>query len=305
MNIQEKKIFIFYSVKLVEKNKPKMIKTQTQNNENPQFYVVKGQMLISQFNFDEAIKYFDKAIDLDYNLYNAHEGKAVALHGKGLLLAELNQDEDSIFYYNRSIEIFLAIENKKQLSNVLVNKALRLVALKKDREAFESVCLSIQYDPSNFMAFNNKGALLHDFNEYNEAIECYNKSIELNPNFLLAYNNKGFAYIELNQDDKAFECFNKAKQIDPFNITAIKYLKKIKIMKTKVFATLSLSLIIFYYFGFINFQIFMTFLLCLTLDILSNILFNRNFFRSYSMRANGGSAAFVILILLFVYFSPS
>jgi tetratricopeptide (TPR) repeat protein len=48
--------------------------------------------------YDEAIKFFNKAIELNPNVYDAY-------HNKGIILNELKKHEESIQYFNRKIEL--------------------------------------------------------------------------------------------------------------------------------------------------------------------------------------------------------
>ena len=49
--------------------------------------------------------------------------------------------------------------------------------------------------------------------KYKEAIECCNKIIELDPTDEMAWNNKGYCLGELNRYEEAIECYKKAEEI--------------------------------------------------------------------------------------------
>ena len=68
--------------------------------EEEQSYLEIGENLFHEKKYDEALIYFDKAIDINPNLTSAYYGKAMAFNNKGLYMAQLNQHDISIFNYN-------------------------------------------------------------------------------------------------------------------------------------------------------------------------------------------------------------
>ncbi len=73
----------------------------------------------------------------------------------------------------------------------------------------------IKLDPSDFIAFNNRGTAYTKLGKYNKAIEDYNKAIELDPKYFGAFNNRGAAYVKLREYNKAIEDYNKAIELNP------------------------------------------------------------------------------------------
>ncbi len=175
----------------------------------------KGETLYKDKNFDEALIYFDKAININPNLTRAYYGKAMALNDKGLYMAQLNQHDNSILNYNKSIEIWILHENKQKLSIVFQNKGISLVKLEKKTEALECFSKSIESNPFNYSAFNYKGILLNDLKRYNEAIECFDQAIKLNPRDFLAFNNKAVALFKMENMNEALKYIEKALEINP------------------------------------------------------------------------------------------
>ena len=54
-----------------------------------------------------------------------------------------------------------------------------------------------------------------DAKRWNEALNAYNKTIDLNPNDASAYNNRGLAYDNLDKDDLAIADYEKAIELNP------------------------------------------------------------------------------------------
>ncbi len=80
----------------------------------------------------------------------------------------------------------------------------------------------IERDPTNAIAYNNRGAAYDDLGEYQKAIKDYDRAIELDPNLAPAYYNRACAYSlkfgsEGKEDDKkqAVADLQKAIELDP------------------------------------------------------------------------------------------
>jgi tetratricopeptide (TPR) repeat protein len=74
--------------------------------------------------FSDALYCYDKAIELD----NTNE---IAYHHKAFLLAQLNEHETSIYYYDQSIQICLQKKNKSIASHASINNGYSFKVLKK------------------------------------------------------------------------------------------------------------------------------------------------------------------------------
>ena len=69
---------------------------------------------------------------------------------------------------------------------------------------------SIEDNPTNAHAYNNKASQLHSLGKYVKAIACYDKAIELNPHFAIALRNKGNSLKKIEKYEDAIGCFQKA-----------------------------------------------------------------------------------------------
>lgn len=76
---------------------------------------------------------------------------------------------------------------------------------------------SINLNPNDFGAYNNRGIAYHIKRDFDKAIADYTKAIELNPTHFSGYNNRGAAYEDMKKYDLAVADFRKATEVDPSN----------------------------------------------------------------------------------------
>ncbi|MDR2906281.1 MAG: tetratricopeptide repeat protein [Helicobacteraceae bacterium] len=79
----------------------------------------------------------------------------------------------------------------------------------------------IAINPNNSNAYNYRGYMYYELQNYDQAIADYTKAIELDPDGrALYYNNRGFAYNELKNYKQAIADFTKAIALNPENAPA-------------------------------------------------------------------------------------
>ncbi|HEY9205282.1 MAG TPA: tetratricopeptide repeat protein, partial [Candidatus Methanoperedens sp.] len=108
-----------------------------------------------------------------------------------------------------------------------------LFSMEKYEEAIKSFDKSLQIDPGNNTAWNNKGMALARSGKFAEAIQCYDKALEINPDDYVVLNNKGSTLYKKGNIKEAMECYKSALDLNAESGTAIhgmeiclKYLKK-------------------------------------------------------------------------------
>ncbi len=97
-----------------------------------------------------------------------------------------------------------------------------LFSMKKYEEAIKSFDKSLQIDPGNNTAWNNKGMALAKSGKFAEAIHCYDKALEINPDDHVVLNNKGSALYKNGCVKEAMECYESALDLNTESGTAIK-----------------------------------------------------------------------------------
>ncbi len=177
-------------------------------------FVNKGKEIVqgNSNNFDDAIKFFDSAIELDPNYSRAYFFKAHAL-------AAMNKDADSIELYNKAIQL------EPNLAEAFYSKANILLKMNKYEDAIECYNKTIEISPNYASAYLNKSFSLRSLNKLAESVKCCDQLIEMiqdhprligKTQFLFdAYLNKGYAYAALKMYNEAILFFNKALELKP------------------------------------------------------------------------------------------
>ena len=81
-------------------------------------------------------------------------------------------------------------------------------------EAINHYTQSIQLDPNQITAYNNRGLAYSYLKDYNSAINDFHRAIEINPNYADAYNNRGVAYIRQGKINHARDDYNRAIELN-------------------------------------------------------------------------------------------
>lgn len=87
--------------------------------------------------------------------------------------------------------------------------------MKNYPEAISNYNKTLELDPNDRVAYNNRGHLFQELKQYNEAISDFSKVIELDPTDRNGYNNRGVIYYYQNEFQKAIEDYSQAIAIDP------------------------------------------------------------------------------------------
>ena len=146
-------------------------------------------------DYNHAIAYYDKAIEIDPQY-------AFAYNNKGVALSNLGRNEEAIASYDKAIEL------DPQNAEAYNNKGIILSNLGKREEAIECFDKALYIDPQNTLAYYNKGNTLSALGKREEAIECFDKAIEIHPQNTLAYLSKGNALANIGRNEEAIECYD-------------------------------------------------------------------------------------------------
>jgi len=191
--------------------------------------------LYSQGKFDEAIKAYDNAIEINPQYEDAWFYKGDAFY-------RLSKFDEAIQAFNKitnpeieevaeaaSIDVLdPQLEGKLEENRQNRQKKLYLAwylkgdALRyqeKDYEAVQAYDEAIRLDPNNTAAWISKGNALYEEEMYDEAVQAYDKAIELDPDDTSTWISKGDALYsqgEYEYDD-AIRAYDEATKLDPDN----------------------------------------------------------------------------------------
>lgn len=96
-----------------------------------------------------------------------------------------------------------------------IEKGVQLVVRGKYDEAIHAFNQAIQRDPTDAVAYNNRGAAYGQMGNHKQQIEDCDKALQLNPKDAVAYNNRGVAYGELGYYEQEIEDCTKAIALNP------------------------------------------------------------------------------------------
>jgi len=167
----------------------------------------KGNALVTLGDLKEAISCYDKA--LKENPKNVD-----ALIGKGNVLDSQEKFTDALICYNDALDI--TPTNIKALTN----KGVALANLGKFEDAISYHDKALKENPNFVLALNNKSYALANLDDYAEALSLAERALEIDEEFVEAWINKGLALAKLNKITSGLSCINKALKIEPDNFLA-------------------------------------------------------------------------------------
>jgi tetratricopeptide (TPR) repeat protein len=203
----------------------------------------KGDAALREYKGEaEALKCFDKALEINPT-------DAGAWSGKGIALDQLGRREEAMKCYDKALEInpgaayvwsnkigVLTYLKKFEEAIVCLDKLLEieptpshwsgkgdtLHTLGRDAEAIVCYDRALELQPSSPWSWSHKGAALGALGRFEEAIKCFDKALEIRPRYAEAWSNKGDALNALERYADAIKCHDKALEIDPRLDSALK-----------------------------------------------------------------------------------
>tara|TARA_Y100000590_G_scaffold466208_1_gene640847 strand:- start:637 stop:2226 length:1590 start_codon:yes stop_codon:yes gene_type:complete len=172
------------------------------------FYNILGVVLQKKNNSDDAIKNFNKAINLQPNFDQAH-------NNLGNALKSINKFEESINSYKQAIKI------NPKYAEAYNNLGNTLAELGKFEESVEKQREAINLDSTYPDFYMNLGSSLAELGKFDEAIINYEKAIKINPIYAEAYSNLGNILAEKGKFSEAIYNQKKALELNPKFVKAI------------------------------------------------------------------------------------
>ncbi|MCU0324110.1 MAG: tetratricopeptide repeat protein [Spirosomaceae bacterium] len=151
--------------------------------ENIEEFHEKGFEAYENGNFELAIEYFTKCIELDKN-------DAAAYNNRGAIYRKLKRYQEAIADYTKAIKLD---ENYAFAFN---NRGICYYELKRYQEAIADYTKAIKLDENYAFAYSNRGICYHKLKRYPEAIADFTKAIKLDENYAAAYLNRGNCFRE-------------------------------------------------------------------------------------------------------------
>jgi len=200
-----------------------------------------GSTLVNQGRTDEALKAFDKAVQLkplDADLWRnlgavlievkrpadailsfQHALKLNPRHWDAanmaaLLLYQSERFEDALAYYN------LCDELKPNHFQTLQMRTLTLHRLRRFEEALTDNGRALSVRPDDAEALNNRGIILRALNRFDEALASYDRALAVRPDYAEALYNRGITLDGLKRFDEALASYDRALDARPDYVEA-------------------------------------------------------------------------------------
>jgi tetratricopeptide (TPR) repeat protein len=171
------------------------------NKEWANGYTFLGQEFKEKGELDNALTYFNKAIECDPTFAVAYSSRGMVKKSKGDL-------EGAMADFNKAIEL------KENLPVTYMSRA----AIKKAKGDLAGALVDynrcIELKPGSAKAFNNRGELKFKQGDRDGALEDYNRAIELKPDNAIYYSNRSMVKIKRDPDGAIVDC-NRAIELKP------------------------------------------------------------------------------------------
>ena len=179
-----------------------------------ELYKERGDLRAELGLYNEAIDDYKKALELNPNYNEAKQA--------------LKRTENDLDIHNFINNNSLIENDSGKDSGYYFDKAYKFYEEGKYKESIVYYSKTIELDPNNSTAYNNRGVAKYCLGQYEEAIKDYDKAIEIDPNYRNAYNNRGLAKKNLGQYKDALKDYKKALELDPNNEYARKNIQIIQ-----------------------------------------------------------------------------
>jgi len=205
------------------------------------YWNAKGASLAALGRHEEAVRHYDKALEIDPRCAPAWNNKGVSLQGvgrheeaihcldkalqidprfmlawnsKGKSLNDVRRYEEAIHCLDKALQI------DARYAMTWNNKGVSLLGLGRHEEAIRCLDKALQIDPRDAMTWNSKGVSLQRLGRHEEAIHCLDKALQIDPRYAMAWNSKGVSLLTLGRHEEAICCCDKALETNPRYVLA-------------------------------------------------------------------------------------
>ena len=220
--------------------------TEEEANVTARSWFRKGYALkYREWNNEEAMKAFDKAIEIDPHFASAYAGRAAIYSEWRQYQQALSESEQAIklaptlaWGYNARGCAYIGLANYDKAMEDL-NRALELnpnyagaycsrswayFMVKDYRRAAEDANKALEMDPEFSIAYFRRGRALAALNNLQDAMRDFDKAIDLDPKYSWSLVHRGYTLLRLGQTEQALEDFKKAARLG--NTDAQNYLTR-------------------------------------------------------------------------------
>lgn len=169
---------------------------------NAQFYIAKGQEYYRRCDYDTALSYFFKALEIDKNNYEAYNGLGMSYWLK-------NCPDIAIRYFKKANCIC------RSYTQSLDNLAMVYKQLGDERKQVFYLCKAVKINPKDYLAYHLLGDYYKSKGCYYDAIANYKNVVKINDKFTQAYLNLAICFLRTDQFDYALQSLNQYLELCP------------------------------------------------------------------------------------------
>ena len=166
------------------------------------FYLQKANEYYHDKNYDKAIDYYHRALNIEANNVNA-------LFGLGNTYFTLGNYKKSLTYYSKILEI------DPKYKKIQQNLGLVHLQLGNHKEAIKYLHIALKEEPDNEWIYADIGYAYLYSRQYDLAVKYLLRALDIKPEFIQAYYNLGLAHFYLENYGQAIYNYEKAVEIDP------------------------------------------------------------------------------------------
>lgn len=166
------------------------------------YYNTKGQEFYQKQDFNMAIEYFSKAINLNHRNTQAYNNLAMTYWCK-------NDTVSAIKYFKKANFI------NWNYTQPLVNLSNVYKQLGDEKRQLYYLCKAIKYNKNDYLAYYWLGDYYRSVGEYPEAIESYKEVVKINPKYAQAYLSLAISFFETEEFGYCLIAINQYKELVP------------------------------------------------------------------------------------------
>ena len=163
---------------------------------------VRGDVKSNMGGHKDAIADYDRAIELDSQDAEAHEGRG---HAKN----KMGDHKGAIADYGRAIEL------NPQDARTYNSRGTAKDNMGNYEDAIADYDRAIELNPKYAMAYGNRGNTKSKLGNYEDAIADINRAIELNPQDATAYGNLGNTKLQMADYEGSIAAADRAIELNP------------------------------------------------------------------------------------------
>lgn len=168
---------------------------------------VLGKQFDSEGNYEEAIRNYSHAIEMNPQYLDAYKDRAYLYHCNG-------EYDEAIRDYTEAIKL------DPQNADLYCNRGSAFHGKKELELAISDYGAAIGLNPKTIEAYFGRGNIFLNQRDYDQAITDYSRVIELSPQYAEAYERRGRAYMYDGNYQYSIKNLSKAIELDPELIDA-------------------------------------------------------------------------------------